>query len=394
MSIRAGLGVLATLAAATVASVAPAHADSTVTVRGTAFPDAGAQLGFVGCGSLFDRAPEQVQPRIGRAPGLSPAGQRSLGFDLAGGNAMGGLFSVASVSRATAAGMTVHAPSGGTGVAYAGYRSPADAGTDLVWFGRATVTAATGVWQNVDATLLSYVWTKYDLATGLVVTPASTAPATTVRAFAAANGGDGPGLFTVGFGCDGRPFSMDALRAGTRGAVTTYDVEGLATSTQMLGGRTTVEAGESVELRGVLEVSGGVVPDATLLLEELPAGAQRWTTVAVVDADDARVTVTPTTRTSYRWRFVDRPLAEASESLTYVVDVAPTAPAPAPSPAAPSAEPAPAPAPPKPSPQPAPKPPKASPSQAPAPAPVPTPPAPSATPVTPTAPVTAPPTDG
>ncbi|WP_134741761.1 hypothetical protein [Nocardioides sp. 503] len=379
MSIRAGLGVLATLAAATVASVAsvaPAHADSTVTVRGTAFPDARAQLGFVGCGSLFARTAEPVQPRIGRAPGLAPAGQRSLGFDLAGGNAMGGLFSVASVTRTVTAGMTVHAPVGATGVAYAGYRSPADAGTSLAWFGRATVTAAAGIWQNVDATLLSYVWTQYDLATGRVVTPASTAPATTVRTFAAAHGGDGPGLFTVGFGCDGQPFSMDALRSGTAGDVTTYDVEGLATSTEMVGDRTTVEAGESVELHGVLNVEGGVVPHATLLLEELPAGAQRWTTVAVVDADDAHVTVTPTTRTSYRWRFVDRPLAEASESLTYVVDVAaPAAQTPAP---APSATPTPRSTP--------------SPKPAPAPKPTPTPAAPSVTPTPSSAPSATPPT--
>jgi hypothetical protein len=336
VSIRAGLGVFATLAVATVASVAPAHADSTVTVRGTAFPDAGAQLTLVGCGSLFDRTAEPVQPRIGRGP-VPLAGERSLRFDLAGGNAMGAVFSVGSVTRTAVAAIAVQAPAGGSGVAYAGYRSPADAGTDLVWFGRAPLTAAPGQWQHVDAAGLSYVWTQYDLSTGQAVEPASSAPATPVADFTAAHGGDGPGLFTVGFGCDGRPFRMDALRSGTAGDVTTYDVEGLVTSTVMDGAHATVEAGHSIDLHGSLDVSGGSVPRATLVLEQLPAGAREWEPVAVVPAEDAHMTVTPERTTTYRWRFVDRPLAVGSESQPFVVEVVP----------APEAEPTAAPTPPK-----------------------------------------------
>jgi hypothetical protein len=324
--IRAGLGALVAVAAATMTTVTPAHADSSVTVRGTSFPDAGVQLGIVGCGSVLDRTAEPVQPRIGRGPAIPPAGERSVGFDLAGGNALGAQLAAASVTRTAAASMAVYAPDGATGVAYAGYRSPADAGTDRVWFGRAPLTAAPGAWHNVDATLLSYVWTQYDMATGLVVRADEGAPPSNIYEFTAAHGGDGPGLFTIGFGCDGRPFHLDALRSGTAGDVTTYDVEGLLTAAEMDGTHATIEAGESIELQGALRLTGGTaLPHATLVLEQLLPGTDVWWPVEVVPAADARVSVAPDRRTEYRWRFADRPLASGSESRPFVVDVVPAA---------------------------------------------------------------------
>ena len=45
--------------------------------------------------------------------------------------------------------------------------------------------------------------------------------------FVAAHGGDGPGLYALTFGCDGAPFSMDAMRVGSPGNVKTYDLEGI-----------------------------------------------------------------------------------------------------------------------------------------------------------------------
>ena len=54
-------------------------------------------------------------------------------------------------------------------------------------------------------------------------------PATPVGEFVAAHGGDGPGLYAITFGCDGAPFTMDAMRDRPPGDVTTYDIEGLAT---------------------------------------------------------------------------------------------------------------------------------------------------------------------
>ena len=58
-----------------------------------------------------------------------------------------------------------------TGVAYAGYQEPADAGTSLLWLGRSELVTPGGAWQTVDATTRVYTWTKYDMATGRQVGP-------------------------------------------------------------------------------------------------------------------------------------------------------------------------------------------------------------------------------
>jgi hypothetical protein len=350
-------------------SVAPAHADDTVVVRGTTFPSSAVELSFVGCTSVYDRTDEVLRPRIGRGPDLPPAGWRSLGYTLGGGNAVGAVVNVASLAGAGSASLAVHAVEGARGVAYAGFQEAADGGTSAVWFGRAELTAAPGVWQTVEATGLSYVWTKYDAATGQAIAAGPAGP-TTVYDFMAAHGGDGPGLYSIGFGCDGRPFSMDAVRVGAPGHQTTYDLEGLLTSTTMHGDHAVVTAGESIDLRGSMEVVGGIhIPHATVVLEQR-VGDGKWWPVEVVDAADPVATVTPTQRSVYRWRFVDRPLAEGSESLPFVVDVVATAPAPTAMP-----EPTPEPAP-EPTPEPTPEP-----SQEPTPEPVPEPtPEPSPTP--------------
>jgi len=318
------LGVLAAVAVAAALSVAPAHADDTVVVRGTAFPNAEVQLSFLGCSSPYDRTVETLHPRIGHGPGIPPTGSRSLGYTLGGGNAVGSVINVPSLTGAGTASVAVHAVEGARGVAYAGFQEAADGGTSAVWFGRAELTAAPGAWHNVDATVLSYVWTQYDAGTGQVIAAGPARP-TSVVEFVAAHGGDGPGLYSIGFGCDGMPFSMDAVRVGARGSQTTYDLEGLATATTMHGSKAVVRAGESVDLRGSLDVvAGGTrIPHATLVLEQRVDGSSRWVPVEVVDATDPVVTVTPGQRTVYRWRFVDRPLAEGSESQPFVVEVEP-----------------------------------------------------------------------
>lgn len=311
------------VAAATALSVAPAHADDTVVVRGTDFPDAAVQLSFVGCSSVYDRTLETLEPRIGRGPEIPPAGNRSLGYTLGGGNAVGSVINVPSLAGAGSASVAVHAVEGARGVAYAGFQEAADGGTDAVWFGRADLTAPAGAWHNVDATLLSYVWTKYDAATGQAIAAGPAKP-TNVFDFVATHGGDGPGLYSIGFGCDGRPFSMDAIRVGAPGRQTTYDLEGLTTATTMHGNQAVVQAGESVMISGSLAVlaGGSSIPHATLVLEQRVDGGP-WLPVQVVDASDPVATVTPDQPTVYRWRFVDRPLAEGSESLPFVVDVLP-----------------------------------------------------------------------
>ena len=331
MSGRSVLATLAAVAAATVVTAAPAHADfradSTVTVRGTTFPSAGVGFAYVGCDALHDRGAEPLAPTIGFGPGLPPTGMRSLGYDLAGGSAMGALFSVDSLLQTTTASVAAYAEDGGRGVAYVGYQAPGDGGTNAAWFGRADLVLAPGGWQEVDATDLFYVWSKVDMTTGALLEAGPELPSD-VATFTAANGGDAPGLFTLGYGCDGTPFHLDTLRLGTPGDVTTYDLEGMATATTMTGERASITAGERLALRGKVQVTeGGTrVPDAGLILEQQAFGTTFWETVDVVGADSAEgptVTVEPLRRTLYRWRFVDRPLAEGSVSLPFVVEVAP-----------------------------------------------------------------------
>jgi hypothetical protein len=322
---RRAVVACAGVAVAALLPLAPAHADSTVVVHGLAFPTGrAAQLSFVGCQNPYDRADEPLEPYIGIGPGQAPTGKRSLGYDLAGGNAIGSLHYVDSMAVTTIAGLSVTAPEGASGVAYAGYQEPADRGTGLVWFGRADLAAAPGGWQQVDAAGLTYTWTKFDMLAQERVGEQQDAAA--IPAFLAAHGGDGPGFFTIGFGCDGRPFNMDAWRIGSPGAVTTYDLEGLTTSTSISGPDGAIDLGDSVTLRGsVTDSSGAPVPDARLVLEtQGPDGGWSFVDGASVDGSsvgDPTLAVTPDSTTTYRWHFVDRPLAEGSVSAPFTVQV-------------------------------------------------------------------------
>jgi hypothetical protein len=334
---RAGTaGLVAALTTAgVVITAAPSYADDTVVVQGTSFPDpARANLSFVGCDDLYQRSDEPLAPTVGRGPGAAPVGQRSLGFDLRGGNAVGALFTVSSVLSTQTASLAVTAAARATGVAYAGYQEPADAGTTLLWLGRSELTTPGGAWQTVEAVTRDYTWTKYDMATRQPVALDAGLPMT-VAAFATAHGGDGPGVFTIGFGCDGTPFSMDRLRVGSAGQVTTYDVEGLRTRVTIAADRLVVDEGDAVTLTGRLRTeTGDPVPHATLILEQRRAGSSRWTPVLVapVGRDGARARVEPQDQTFYRWRFVDRPLAEGSASVPLLLDVLPPLPSDDPTP--------------------------------------------------------------
>src|SRR6478735_1265270 len=300
--------------------LAPATADSTVVVHGTAFPSGrAAQLSFVGCDNPYVRAPEQPQPYVGIGPDQAPAGTRSLGYDATGGNAIGSVHYVDSMLETAVAGMSVSAPEGAAGVTYAGYQEPADWGTGKVWFGRAALSAPAGSWTQVDAAGLAFTWTKYDMLAQRRLD--ETAPATKIPAFIKAHGGDGPGFFTIGFGCDGRSFSMDAWRIGAPGNVTTYDLEGLTTTTSISGPDGAIDAGQEVTLHGsVADNTGAPLAGARLVLESQgPNGG--WTLVEGADGTDVALTVAPEVTTTYRWRFVDRPLAAGSESAPLTVEV-------------------------------------------------------------------------
>lgn len=320
--------LLAQLPAPAQAASSATAAPGAIVVRGTAFPDPlTATLSFTGCTTLHGVSGEVPQPYVGLGPDTPPTGARSLGFDLAGGNAAGALFMRPSMTGTSTAEVAVHSAAGASGVAYAGYQEPADGGTTRIWIGRASVATGAG-WQRVDATRLSYVWTKRDLRTGAALLAGPATP-TTVATFATAHGGDGAGLYSLGFGCDGQPFSLDAFRVGSAGAVRTYDLEGLATTTT-IGGSHAVLAGDATRLTsGVRDQSGAPVPGATAILERRATPGGAWSTVLddddvpVVVAAGADAVVTPERTTTYRFRFVDRPLAEGSASAPFVVTVTP-----------------------------------------------------------------------
>jgi hypothetical protein len=315
--------------AAAVATGVPAYADTRVVVQGTAFPDPSrAQLGYVGCDDLFHRGGDSLTPMIGPGPGGSVLGSRSLGFDLAGGSAAVAIYSVPSVLSTEVASLSVRADERAAGVAYVGYQAPADAGTDLIWLGRADLSTPGGAWQEVSAVGRAYTWRQYSQTTSALVATAPGGPAT-VAEFAAAHGGDGPGLYSLGFGCDGTPFRMDALRVGTPGAVTTYDVEGLRTSVTIgvdgAASAARTAPGAPVRLTGRLSTgTGDPLAFATMVLEQRRVGGGRWTQAALarVDGSTVSATVRPEEDTEYRWRFVDRPLAEGSVSDAVLVRVA------------------------------------------------------------------------
>ena len=311
----------------------PSYADDTVTVQGTAFPDpARANLSLVGCADLYQRSDELLAPTIGHGPGATPSGSRSLGWDLAGGNAVGAQFAVASMATTSTASLAVNAADRATGVAYAGYQDPADAHTKLLWLGRSELASPGGAWQTFDAATRVYTWAQYDMSTGAQVDHGPGTP-TTVAGFAATHGGDGPGIYTIGFGCNGTPFSMDRLRVGTPGDVTTYDVEGL--QTQVSISREPVGAGrDQVTITGQLSTTtGDPIPHATMILERRVPHGQLWTPVLVAEVrkDGVRATVPFEEGVSYRWRFVERPLAEGTTSVALMLGSLTTPPTASPS---------------------------------------------------------------
>ena len=322
-----------------------AAADSTVVVHGTDFPGVGAQLAYVGCTDLFTRDDQALAPTIGRGPGQAPAGARSLGYDLAGGTAIGSQHVVSSVLTTNIVTLSVFAPSGSTGRAVVGYQAPKDSGTSVMWFGVAPVSAPAGQWTTVTATPRAYIWTKYDMTTRTVL-DAGPGQAIPVSTFVSAKGGDGPGLYAITFGCDGAPFSMDAMRVGSPGNVTTYDLEGLTTWLSIDAAPRVVQAGEEVTIRGNLNTSNGApFSFATVILERLDDHTGTWENIRVVDASDgtAVAKLNPAKSAFYRWRFVDRPLAEGSASAPFVVTViAPGEPTPT-TPATPTPTPTPTP---------------------------------------------------
>ncbi len=311
--------LVAALAAAFSSPLAPALADDTVTVPGLAFPAADTYLTYFGCVDLYHADTRSPQVRIGR-DGDVPAGRRSFGLRMPGsGTASGPVRRVESVAGTTVAGFAARADQGGAGVAYVWYSAP-DLLPGQVWSGRATLQTG-AAWQYVDAAAATYTWSRYHAATGEVVEDGGTA---SIADFTAAHG-DGPGYLLAGFGCDGLPFSVDALRFGSPGAVTTYDLEGIAVSTTMRASHGTLPDNGEVTLTGATLDAGGVPIGSALVLQARAEGQKVFVATghplhSGLDGIVSAV-VAPEVTTEYRWYLPDTGLADAGVSEPVRVSV-------------------------------------------------------------------------
>lgn len=344
---RRALFVVASATAGVVLPLSAAHADDTVVVRGLGFaPDSATNLAIVGCSGLYAADAGGVTTYLSPSPD-GPAGSRALKYQLAGGTAVGSQHHVDSMVATTAAGLSVLAPHGTTGVAYAVFRDPQDAGGTVAWVGQAPLSVDAGSWQRVEATGLTYSWSRYDLATGQpavgAATPDGATPAgtgqdvsgqaagaddgpATVATFLADHGGDAAGLYAVGLGCDGSPFKIDALQTGSAGDVTTYDLEGYTTTTGISGSATRVRAGDPVTLQGSVSSEQVGPPAQGLLVLEAQQPGHGFVPVdgatMQLSGSGVSATVEPTAHTVYRWRFGGSASADGSVSAPFVVDVA------------------------------------------------------------------------
>jgi hypothetical protein len=115
---------------------------------------------------------------------------------------------------------------------------------------------------------------------------------------------------------------MDALSVGSAGSVTTYDLEALRTSVSIGSEETSGQA--RVTIIGQLsDETDTPIPFATMILERREPGSRVWKPVQIAEATEGVVRVTverDDQKAFYRWRFVERPLAEGSASPALVLD--------------------------------------------------------------------------
>jgi hypothetical protein len=311
--------LMAAITAALCLPPSPASADETVIVPGLAFPSSDTYLTYFGCNDLFhlDSAPPRV--RIGQVE-ATPTGLRSFGLLMSGaGTASGPVTLVDSVAQTTTAGFSARADLGATGVAYVWYVSPGIK-SGQVWAGRADLTVGPQ-WQYVDAAAATYDWTLYDADNGRIVEPGGSA---TIAGFTAQHG-DGPGYLLAGLGCNGAEFVIDALRFGSPGAVTTYDLEGITVSTSISASATSVPGGRKVTLTGASVDIAGVPVGAPLVLQARPAGTQVFRAVgnpvAASPGGAVSLSLAPAKTTTYRWFMPATGYADAGFSSPVTVRV-------------------------------------------------------------------------
>jgi hypothetical protein len=322
MHVRSLLAAMAATALTTTLGAAlgagPAAAE-TRTLSGPTTGDPDAYLTFVRCDALFG-SPAATAPRsrINLGPYDAPLGRRSLGLVPAAPGSATGPYTAFDALTGLDASLSVAATGGSQGVSWVVTVTPTSP-RGTAWTGRAAVSAPAGSWTQVASSTQTYEWTLVDLTSGTVL---GRAPDGTPAAFAAEHG-DGPGFAVTGFGCDGRPFNLDAVR----GAGTTFDFEGVQLATSVDVDVREVRAGEKVTVTGaVTDAAERVTGDPLVLQTRVPGGA--WTsadTPVLADRDGVtRTAVELQETTELRWH---RPESQyADEGWSEPVTVTVTAP--------------------------------------------------------------------
>lgn len=291
---RIRVGLLAASVVGSLALAAPAQADEVRTLSG---PGSGGQdmfVTYVGCGDFFAAAAAPGS-RLNLGPHTAPLGRRSLGLLPTGAGTASGPFTRFSSLANLGASVSAAATTGTQGVSWIWTTTPnTEPGT--AWRGRADVTVPAGGWTQVSAAASTYTWTMVGLAGHQPVRDGGQA---TPAAFSAAHG-DGPGYVVTGFGCDGNPFNIDAVRTG--GVV--YDFEGAVLSTAVSASDKAVQSGGIVTISGTVRDTAGRVTGDPLVLESRDPGGQ-WSPVGDPELGDpdgvTRLEVPVTGPTEFRW---------------------------------------------------------------------------------------------
>lgn len=300
----------------------PARADSTIVVRGGNF---GSDLnGVFGL---------DCDDPYGLAQGLdftfpatsSPLGTRALRITSAFTGTGGGWNTlVGSLDDVTTFTMDVRTAAPNEGRVVVSLASEVPEETMHNWVGLSepiSVPAESG-YQTVSGLGRTFDWTKYNGQ----AQPVDTVVGQTLDAFLAAHGGDRQGQLIMIFGCNGVGFDTDRWRIGDVSNITTFDLEGVASSVTAQASVTKVAHQGAVTLSTALRVAGELSADTSVTLQaRQPNGSFSDVGSATTNAQGAAsLVMRPTRTTTYRWSFAGTANIDPSVSSPLTVKVSPT----------------------------------------------------------------------
>jgi hypothetical protein len=313
------IALAVTTGLATVPS-SPARADSTIVVRGGSF---GSDLNGV-FGLDCDDPFELAQGLTFTYPATtSPLGARALRVAPSFTGVGGGWSSlVDSLDAVTTFTMDVRTTVPNEGRVVVSMASEVPEETTHRWVGVSepvSIPAASG-YQTVSGLGRTFDWTKYNGAT-----PVGSAPSQTLDAFLEGHGGDREGQLIMTFGCNGVGFDTDRWRIGDVSNVTSFDLEGVASSVMTRVSVTRVVYQGAVKMSTALRLAGELSPGGTVALQaRQPDGSFSTVGSATTNAQGAAsLVVRPTRTTTYRWSFAGTDTIDPSVSVPITVRVAP-----------------------------------------------------------------------